>query len=104
MGHHPGSRYCSSMSRPSGALTQWFFVAMMPVFAACAPRALHPPPGVVTHQILQDQASFQSDGDDIRVAFYRPISSGRHPTAIVLHGGGGIHAIAPGSTNQYART
>jgi dienelactone hydrolase len=65
---------------------------------------LHPPSGVPRATVDESESSFTSGGEDIRVDIYRPTSAGRHPTAILLHGSGGIHAIAPSNTNRYART
>ncbi len=74
------------------------------VMEGCYAPALFPPVGVRTRDIEESQASFQSGGEDIRVDTYRPKSGGRHPVAIILHGSGGIHAIAPSTTSRYART
>lgn len=68
------------------------------------PRTLHPPTGVPTHPVTDEQAAFHSGGEDIRVDVYRPTTAGRHPAAIILHGSGGIHAVAPSAMNRYART
>lgn len=70
----------------------------------CASSPLHPPTGVPRAAVQESEASFVSGGEEIRVDVYTPVSSGRHPTAIILHGSGGIHVIAPSTTNRYART
>lgn len=72
--------------------------------AACARAPLHPPVGVPRLEVDESESSFESGGESIRVDVYRPRTAGRHPTAIVLHGSGGIHAIAPSTTNRYAET
>ncbi len=74
------------------------------VLGGCRSYSLHPPVGVRTNDVDETETTFQSGGEDIRVDVYRPTSAGRHAVAIILHGSGGIHAIAPSSANRYAFT
>ena len=73
------------------------------VLAACSGAALHPRTGVTTMPIDNDVQYVESDGHKIRVDIYRPDRGGRHPAALVLHGSGGIHALAPSTVNRYAQ-
>jgi dipeptidyl aminopeptidase/acylaminoacyl peptidase len=73
------------------------------VLAACSGAALHPRTGVKTIPIDDDVQYVESDGHKLRVDVYRPDRGGRHPAALVLHGSGGIHALAPSTVNRYAQ-
>lgn len=93
------------MSRLPGARAKALISASVLLgSAACVPPPLHPPAHIAAHQVNESDTSFTSLGENIRVDVYRPTTPGHHPAAIVLHGGGGIHAIAPGSSNRYGRT
>ncbi len=82
---------------------QLSLLALM-VMVGCLTPPLSPPVGVRTSDVEEVETSFRSGGEEIRVDVYRPKSAGRHAVAIILHGSGGIHAIAPSTTNRYART
>ncbi len=79
-------------------------VVLLAAQTACATSRLHAPAGVPRRDVDEEEASYQSAGEDIRVDVYRPRTAGRHPVAILLHGSGGIHSIAPSTTNRYAFT
>ncbi len=73
------------------------------VLAACSGAALHPRTGVSTIPFDDDVQYVESDGHKLRIDVYRPDRGGRHPAALVLHGSGGIHALAPSTVNRYAQ-
>ena len=65
-------------------------------------HALHTRPEVTRVAIVEEVATVKSGDDELKVDIYRPKDSGPHPAAILLHGSGGIHAIAVSNINRYA--
>ena len=78
-------------------------VSVALLLAACSGVALHPRTGVPVIPIDDAVQYVESDGHKLRVDIYRPDRGGRHPAALVLHGSGGIHALAPSTVNRYAQ-
>ncbi len=93
-----GYRLFMTPLRPTAVLLALVFGML----TACAARSFRSDQQRRGREVQSSVESFRSDGEAIRVDVYRPKTRGRHPSAIVLHGSGGIHAIAPSAANRYA--
>ncbi len=75
------------------------------LLAGCFNRAaLKLPSSVLQHAVIEEDASYTSDGEDIQVDVYRPQSNARHLTVLLLHSSAGIHDLGPQQITRYART
>lgn len=85
-------------------MNRWAPLALLLCTACFSRAALRLPSGVLQHPIVEESASYASDGADIQVDVYRPETTARHLTVLLLHSSSGIHDLGPQQITRYART
>ena len=70
--------------------------------SACRSSSLLPS-HLIALPIVSDSRTLESQDGELQMDIYRPKGRGPHAAAILLHGSGGIHFLAPSTANQYAQ-